>query len=535
MAVDVSALTRFFREAELGGLLVTFTSVLQRRKRQLFAVSGVFALLTISLVALTKENPDSNNPFRVPSRGGQEHFGRDLPKEPWTRLLSGSDGFYVFENVYVRDRMLYMVPHPAAEPFPAMQKMITNRINENYTSLPATDPFFQREAIDSLASDRNGDFPDIPRLFVLTEAEAQKLMPFGRMSAYQRSDGSRWDPAATTGFWNIFRRSKIQVFEGMTFYFADDPAITGWGSLMHHLFHFLGELLLGTYHAYTASYLDPLAPVHAAPPPVPPPARLVSPFCVNWENHELQEQIVQHALGEPEVYRREDWRQLSRDRTWRMFDRVVITDRHAAHNDYWSQVNKWNKMPLIELHRPLPPSPNFFLGPQMLMTDGLEFPALPAERRGPGKSLVDGLVKVVYVDRQGSDRKFDNASHDGLVRVLDKLQTNGVTVGDRAIQIRVDVVKFENMTPREQLQVAYDTDVFVGIHGNGLTHLVWARPGATVIEVFPVGSEFRGDSRSWGSVADAVCRLHPRLRDAVNGFRSQPHRCCAYPCFASRM
>lgn len=32
--------------------------------------------------------------------------GEQEPKHPWTRLISGVDGFYVFENVYVRDRQL---------------------------------------------------------------------------------------------------------------------------------------------------------------------------------------------------------------------------------------------------------------------------------------------------------------------------------------------------------------------------------------------------------------------------------------------
>jgi hypothetical protein len=27
-------------------------------------------------------------------------------KHPWTRLIAGVDGFYVFENVYVKDRQL---------------------------------------------------------------------------------------------------------------------------------------------------------------------------------------------------------------------------------------------------------------------------------------------------------------------------------------------------------------------------------------------------------------------------------------------
>ena len=87
-------------------------------------------------------------------------------------------------------------------------------------------------------------------------------------------------------------------------------------------------------------------------------------------------------------------------------------------------------MPLDVLHQPLPPSPiNFFLGPQLGLTSGLELPPVPSVRRESGKSLVDGEIKIVYVDRQGSDRKFTNESHDGLINVLDKFQSSGVTVG----------------------------------------------------------------------------------------------------------
>lgn len=137
--------------------------------------------------------------------------------------------------------------------------------------------------------------------------------------------------------------------------------------------HFLGELVLGTYHAYTSSVLDPLPPPPylstghseslSAPVPewkrsfpqrrgvtdaenendisidaaklnidisseeditpylVPPPSRFVSPFCVNWENRDLQEKIIEFGLGNPEVYRRERWTDMQRDRRWRMFDR----------------------------------------------------------------------------------------------------------------------------------------------------------------------------------------------------------------------
>lgn len=86
---------------------------------------------------------------------------------------------------------------------------------------------------------RHFDYPDIPRLFVLSQSEAEELTNgvFGRMDKYARQDGTKWDEVASPWWWNRLwtsRKKNILVLEGMTFYFADDPAITGWGSLMHH-------------------------------------------------------------------------------------------------------------------------------------------------------------------------------------------------------------------------------------------------------------------------------------------------------------
>lgn len=58
---------------------------------------------------------------------------------------------------------------------------------------------------------------------------------------------------------------QIEVFDGTTLYLADDPAITGWGSLMHHYYHWMGEILLGAYHAYTSSMVAPALEPLSAP------------------------------------------------------------------------------------------------------------------------------------------------------------------------------------------------------------------------------------------------------------------------------
>jgi hypothetical protein len=153
---------------------------------------------------------------------------------------------------------------------------------------------------------------------------------------------------------------------------------------------------------------------------------------------------------------------------------VVITDRHAAHNDKSSQTEIWNKMALGILHEPLPAGiPHWFTAPQDSLTTALSLPAIPLERAASSggkahRSLAESFVKIVYVDRQNSDRRFDNASHDGLMEVLDDMHEHGAKWKERnnkgkmketKVKVKVDVVKFEHLNAKEQIQAVYDADV----------------------------------------------------------------------------
>lgn len=156
---------------------------------------------------------------------------------------------------------------------------------------------------------------------------------------------------------------------------------------------------------------------------------------------------------------------------------VVITDRHAAHNDKSSQTDIWNKMALGILHEPLPADlPHWFIAPQESLTTSLSLPAIPLERAPSSAgarrhSLADSFVKIVYVDRQNSDRRFDNISHDGLMEVLEDLDehgakwkerekgSNGEKMREMKIKVKVDVVKFEHLNAKEQIKAVYDADV----------------------------------------------------------------------------
>ncbi len=55
-------------------------------------------------------------------------------------------------------------------------------------------------------------------------------------------------------------------------------------------------------------------------------------------------------------------------------------------------------------------------------------------------------------------------------------------------KINVTVAKMELHTAVEQIQMSSKADVIIGVHGNGLTNVLWMPKGGLVIELFPPGS-----------------------------------------------
>jgi protein O-GlcNAc transferase len=49
----------------------------------------------------------------------------------------------------------------------------------------------------------------------------------------------------------------------------------------------------------------------------------------------------------------------------------------------------------------------------------------------------------------------------------------------------VRTVYFETLKSDEQLLIAQNTDLMIGIHGNGLTNSLWMKKGAVLVEIFP--------------------------------------------------
>ncbi|KFH45710.1 EGF domain-specific O-linked N-acetylglucosamine transferase-like protein [Hapsidospora chrysogenum ATCC 11550] len=56
----------------------------------------------------------------------------------------------------------------------------------------------------------------------------------------------------------------------------------------------------------------------------------------------------------------------------------------------------------------------------------------------------------------------------------------------------LEVVTFENLPFAQQLEVARRTDVLLGVHGAGLAHAFFLRPGSAVVEIQPLGFNHQG-------------------------------------------
>ncbi|KAH7907338.1 hypothetical protein BJ138DRAFT_992229, partial [Hygrophoropsis aurantiaca] len=116
------------------------------------------------------------------------------------------------------------------------------------------------------------------------------------------------------------------------------------------------------------------------------------------------------------------------------------------------------------------------------------------------KSLLDAPQKpvITYISRQDWGRRMlIPEDHEGLVRAL------------RALEERygweVHVVSMDKLSRVEQIRLAARTTVMLGVHGNGLTSLVWMQPSprATVIEFFFPGGfahDYEYTARALGMV-----------------------------------
>jgi hypothetical protein len=154
---------------------------------------------------------------------------------------------------------------------------------------------------------------------------------------------------------------------------------------------------------------------------------------------------------------------------------AVLVDRHAAHHNRSAPVQVWNKMALSALSTEITTIDpfEFWSGPRRNMIEHLG-KQIPTFRSAKGKSLKDDLIKIVYVNRQGTSRKLSDNDHDHLVKLLTRLEMDTMEHEKRIV---AQILKFEDIDVSDQIRAVLDADVSceVEIHcsvekNDGLIH-----------------------------------------------------------------
>lgn len=105
-----------------------------------------------------------------------------------------------------------------------------------------------------------------------------------------------------------------------------------------------------------------------------------------------------------------------------------------------------------------------------------------------GKSNVKCHTNVVIVNRFGWERRHGMLLGRDLVNVAavkKRIERDAPAAQNPEIGLTVTVEYFENKTFAEQVDIMQRADVIVGVHGAGLSNILFARKDTPVLEVYP--------------------------------------------------
>jgi len=92
------------------------------------------------------------------------------------------------------------------------------------------------------------------------------------------------------------------------------------------------------------------------------------------------------------------------------------------------------------------------------------------------------LPVVTYINRQNTRRRLSDADHTSIIKSLNGV--NGIVFRD---------IIMENYSFEQQVDFMNETDLLLGVHGNGLTHAAFMKPHRAVCEIYPTGMTFQWD------------------------------------------
>jgi len=205
---------------------------------------------------------------------------------------------------------------------------------------------------------------------------------------------------------------------------------------------------------------------------LPPVARWSFPHAstVNWRDYaHMNEWIFRAAFPGAGLEFLEDWeeRASTPGRAF-VYERVILGDRIAA----------WTGQRYLATGRTAANAFEFTASPHWWATiraNVVEFAGVfPSDDDAARKKGV-----ITYISRQGWGRRMlREADHLVLVEELGKLKK------DHGYE--VNIVEMDKLTREQQMRLAARTTIMMGVHGNGLTALLWMKPSPrhTIMEFF---------------------------------------------------
>jgi hypothetical protein len=313
---------------------------------------------------------------------------------------------------------------------------------------------------------------------------------------------------------NDLWRSKVWGVEGVSWVFNDPP------QFLTHYYHMVAETFLGMWNFY-AGVMDPHITDHGETT-MRMPSRAVFLRCTpdEWrDSSKFNGYFFRAAFPSINIETSRDWDDrifMTRDgNSAFLFESVLFSDRSAsfrgdncgknhriaseAYEYVRGRASKW-------WWEPVRRAVLTFAGvPESVLDLAIRFPKLPppVSTSSPTANQPprDQPIIITYINRQGGRRRLTNQDHEGLVAALTDLANR------RGWQF--NNVQAEKLSKEEQLQIVAKTTVLIGVHGNGLTHLIMMPPTeiSTVIEIFYPGGfshDYEWTTRAMGMKHFAV-------------------------------
>ncbi|KAF9230729.1 hypothetical protein BU15DRAFT_91056 [Melanogaster broomeanus] len=259
--------------------------------------------------------------------------------------------------------------------------------------------------------------------------------------------------------------TSANLIDGTTWIVNDPP------QFVTHYFHWSAELFFGFWRTYSS--LDPAIPENGTS--LLPALRRIwfsHLDAVHWRDYALMNQwVLRSSFPSLTAEYSADWQDRAEMGRPVMLDRVILSDRAAAMTGNHFIQTERTASEAFEL----PGSVHWW---STIRSEVIKFSGLDGQIGG---GIAHNPV-ITYVSRQEWGRRMlIQEDHENLVKELYKLRDN--------YGYEVNVVSMDKLSRVEQFQLSARTTIMMGIHGNGLTSLVWMKPSprATVIEFFYPG------------------------------------------------